>query len=156
MKKQQHKGQSIIEVIFATAVVALVLVAVLSTIIASMRNSRSSLEQSRATKYAQETLEWLRRERDGEGWVVFVSRAPATVGGTRLYCLTSMPTDIINLTTFAGNCTTTDTIANTPFVRVLRMNRISNEEVEAVITVTRPSDSGNVTTTLQGRFTSWQ
>ena len=88
--KKKSAGQSILEVLFATTVVALVLAAILSTIIASLRNARTASEQSQSTSYAQETLEWLRRERDAYGWITFIE-STVNVGETQAYCLGTLP-----------------------------------------------------------------
>ncbi|MCD8484270.1 hypothetical protein LRY60_01485 [Candidatus Woesebacteria bacterium] len=66
-----QRGQSLIEVTFATAVVSLVLVAILSSVIQSVGNSRVAIEQTQATSLAQESMEWIRNQRDVIGWGVF-------------------------------------------------------------------------------------
>lgn len=154
MKRTRSAGQSILEVLFATAVVALVLVAILSTIIASLRNARSSMEQSQTTSYANEVLEWLRRERDQQGWVVFSESGPG-VGNTVVYCLDVLPASIQALSSKSGVCGST-TIPDSAFIRQLSLQRLSDEEIEASITVTRPSRAGTTETLLKGRFTKWQ
>jgi type II secretory pathway pseudopilin PulG len=147
---RQSSGQSILEVLFATTVVALVLVAVLSTIIASLRNARISMEQAQATSYASEALEWLRHQRDGQGWIPFKEQAIADV-----YCLPSLPADITGLNSAAGACVN-NPIPNTSFVRELTIDHLPNDEIQTTVTVTRPSRSGPAVTTLEGRFNQWQ
>lgn len=152
--KKQSAGQSILEVLFATTVVALVLAAILSTIIASLRNARTASEQSQSTSYAQETLEWLRRERDAYGWITF-SESTVNVGETQAYCLGTLPTTILDISSQQGNCTG-QTISDTNYVRELSLYRPTSEEIEATVTVIRPSQAGQTATTLRGWFTQWQ
>ena len=153
MKKSE--GQSILEVLFATTVVALVLVAVLSTIIASVRNSRTSLEQTRSTNYANEALEWLRKERDSLGWIVFSSYGPG-IGSSQTYCFATYPSSATLLSNKAGACEITETIPNSTFRRELTIDRISNEEMAIIVTIYRPSREGESITTLEGRLSQWQ
>src|SRR5690348_13885888 len=102
--KFSQSGQSLIEVMFATAVVALVLIAVLSSIILSLRNARFALEQTKATGYAQATLEWLRQQRDIVGWGVF-STSVINRGSSVKFCLTSLPSDYAALMALnTGDC----------------------------------------------------
>lgn len=156
MKQQSisQRGQSIIEVIFATVVVALVLVAVLSTILASLRNSRTSLEQTRATKHAEEVLEWIRQNRTALGWAV-VTNGIANTGDSDTYCLTQVPSDWASLSSYGGVCERTDVILNSPFRRELTLTRTSETEFEAEVTLTWPGKTGDVTTTLQSIFARW-
>lgn len=148
--KKYSSGQSILEVLFATTVVALVLVAVLSTIITSLRNARTSMEQAQATSYASEALEWLRHQRDGQGWIPFKEQAIADV-----YCLPALPADINSLNGAAGACVD-NPIPNTYFVRELTIAHLANDEIQTTVTVSRPSRAGTAVTTLEGRFNQWQ
>ena len=150
----QSSGQSILEVLFATTVVALVLVAILSTIIASLRNSRTSMEQYQATGYANEVLEWMRHERDSQGWVEFSLHLPSA-GSTSYYCFDTLPTSIATIDDYRGECSGTK-IPDTAFIRNVVLYRTSAEEVEATVTVSRPSRSGTTEVPLTGRFTQWQ
>ncbi len=152
----KEAGQSIIEVLFATLVVALVLVAVLSTIITSFRNARISLEQSRSTKYASEVNEWLRRHRDAIGWQEF-AEVVGPVGAAGTYCLPIVPNSFDSLAEYATpECDVNQSIEGTDFYRELNLNRISEEEVESVVTVYRPGRAESVPTVITNRFSKWQ
>lgn len=151
---KQEAGQSIIEVILATVVVALVLVAVLSTIVASLRNSRLSLEQTRATKYGEEVLEWVRQERSVVGW----SNLLSTVGGVGSevdYCLTSLPSSWTELEDYRGNCQPTDLITDTPYQRQMTLRRTSSDELEVLVRLTWPGKAGSITTELKTILARW-
>lgn len=153
--RRSELGQSVLEILFATAVVALVLVAILSTIIASVRNSRTSLEQSRATSYANEVLEWFRKERDTLGWVAFSTSGPS-VGGTQTYCFATYPSSMELINTVAGECETTQTIPDSIFRREITLQRLNQDDLVITVTIYRPSRAGETTTVLQGRFSQWQ
>ena len=153
--KRFELGQSILEILFATAVVALVLVAILSTIIASVRNSRTSLEQSRATSYANEALEWFRKERDTLGWVAFSSNGPG-VGSTQTYCFATYPSGIELINSVVGECEMNQTIPDSVFRREIVLQRLNQDDLVVTVTIYRPSRAGETATVLQGRFSQWQ
>lgn len=67
--KLNQKGQSLIEVVVALSVAAVIITALLIVVITSLRNAQLSQTQSRATKYAQEGLERVRAIRDRDGAV---------------------------------------------------------------------------------------
>ncbi len=142
-------GQSLVEVAFATMVVSMVLVALLSSIIQSMRNSRVALEQTKANQYAEETLEWLRQERDANGWGVFQSSL-ANEGTNLTFCVATISADLAELLDAGtGACTEEDVIPNTIFTRELDIDVLSTTQVRATTTVNRPGRSGTITTQLE-------
>jgi Tfp pilus assembly protein PilV len=69
-------GQSLFEVLVAVGISALILLGVVSLATSSVRNSNFSKNNSQATKYTQEEMEWLREQRDAD-WSAFMS----SVGG---------------------------------------------------------------------------
>lgn len=149
-------GQSLIEVTFATAVVSLVLVAILSSVIQSVSNSRVALEQTQATSLAQESLEWVRNQRDVVGWGVFSSAIEAR-GNNVTYCLTTLPENFATLLlSTPGECTDEEVITDTNFSRELQLERTSATEVVVVSTVTRPGSSGEITTRLETVLADWE
>jgi len=153
-KPFSQKGVSLLEVLFATAAVSLVLVAVLSTIISSLQNSRSSLEQAKATQYSREVLEWLRQERDSIGWTAFAESLPAT--GMQTYCLSSLPGGMPVLASMAGECGEEQAIPNTIYTRSLAITRTSVNQIDVEVIVSRPDSTGTVTTRTNMTLTEWQ
>lgn len=155
MKRQlSQAGVSLLEILFATAAVSLVLVAVLSTIISSLQNSRSSLEQAKATQYSREVLEWLRQERDSVGWTAFAESMPAS--GTQTYCLTALPGTVGALADTVGTCDEDQKIANTIYTRSLAITRTNAEQVDVEVTISRPDSTGIVTTRTNMTLAEWQ
>lgn len=142
-------GQSLIEVAFATAVVSVVLVGLLSSVIQSMSNSRIALEQTRSTQYAQEVIEWLRQRRDVEGWGTFATNFSA-VGTDLLYCLPTLPDSTSALVgAGSGMCDENGSIPETEYVRELQVETLSATEMRFTVTVDRPGKGGIVTTKYQ-------
>lgn len=64
-------GQSLFEVIVAVGMVAIILMGIVSLAASSVRNSSFSRNNTLATKYAQEEIEWLREQRD-TSWTDFL------------------------------------------------------------------------------------
>jgi type II secretory pathway pseudopilin PulG len=144
-----ESGQSLIEVAFATAVVSVVLVGLLSSVIQSMSNSRIALEQTKSTQYAQEVIEWLRQRRDVEGWGVFATNF-SVVGEDLLYCLPDLPADTAALVgAGTGQCDDEGVIPETAYVRELQVETLSGTEMRFTVTVDRPGKGGTVTTQYQ-------
>lgn len=143
------RGQTLVEVAFATMVVSMVLVALLSSIIQSMRNSRVALEQTKSNQYAEETLEWLRQQRDAEGWGVFHSSL-STVGSNLLFCLPEMPEDLAALVAIQdGACDDDELITDTIYTREVGIVLESATEIRVTSNVYRPGKSGVISTTLE-------
>ena len=66
-----QKGQSLIEVIAALAIVILVITALAAVVTLSIANAKFSQNQTLASKYTQEVLEKMRAYRDKHSWEEF-------------------------------------------------------------------------------------
>ena len=96
-------GQSIIEVLIATGVVALVMTAMMAAMTLSLQNSSQARYRSLATKLGQEGVESFRQFRDSMGWEAFYSVINSQ--GTGTYCLNSLPTSEEQLSSLdSGEC----------------------------------------------------
>jgi type II secretory pathway pseudopilin PulG len=73
-KRLKTYGLTLIEVVIAVVVVVTVLVAFMSVLTKSLQNIEFSKNKAKATKYAQEGMEWLRSERSGIGWSDFFDK----------------------------------------------------------------------------------
>ncbi|MDZ7586201.1 MAG: hypothetical protein U0946_00460 [Patescibacteria group bacterium] len=62
--KKKHSGQSLVEVVVAVGMMALLLTAVLSLIALSVKNSRLAKDRTKAVGLAQEGVELMRAYRD--------------------------------------------------------------------------------------------
>lgn len=84
---KMSKGQSLFEVVLALGLAALIMVALVTLVASSIRNTTFARKKTVATRHAQEATEWLRGQRD-EGWDAFML-APDTSTGI-LYCPDSL------------------------------------------------------------------
>ena len=65
MKEELKKGQSLFEVVFAVAVSALIITAIVILAGNAVSNSTFSRNKALAGRFVQEAIEWLRKERTG-------------------------------------------------------------------------------------------
>lgn len=105
-----QKGQSLFEVVVSIAISALIVTAIVAVASNSIQNSSYSKDKTLASGYVQETMEWLRKERD-QNSIVFLTKA---LPGTN-YCLTSL-----SWTSPVGICTSSQVIGTTKFMRSLQ------------------------------------
>jgi len=84
-----------IELVVATSVVMLVLVAVVAGVAVAVRNTRFSKEKALSVRYTQESIEWLRSRRDLLGWNAFYGAINNdSSGGKAVYCVNSLPSQL--------------------------------------------------------------
>ena len=73
----KKSGSTLIEVIISIGIVALVLVTIVASGTLVTRNRRFSSNQGVATKYSQETIEWVKSFRNAVGWKTFYDSVSA-------------------------------------------------------------------------------
>ena len=144
------KGSSILEIIIATALISIAIIAALSLMNNSQKQNTYARDLAEATKYATQAAEWLRTERDRIGWGSIVSKvnqdALSTGSTNSVYCLNFLPniealdykdfTDLIPET-----CADNDYIPSVPtnvFQRELSINTTNPDKLNITITVSWP------------------
>ncbi|HEX7017378.1 MAG TPA: hypothetical protein VF209_00515 [Patescibacteria group bacterium] len=132
-KLSSQRGQSIIEVLIATLVVGLVMVAIAAVLTMSVKNTAEGRYRNVATSEGQQVLEIFRRERVRLGWSAFQT---ALIGGE--YCLNSLPAADDELAdTLAQNigvCEESYELGGTAFTRDVLVQKTA-DEVVVVVTV---------------------
>lgn len=73
------KGQSLFEVILAISISAIILIAIVSLSVRSVSTSSFARNNTLATEYAQEGIEWLREQRDAD-WTNLIEKTDANFG----------------------------------------------------------------------------
>lgn len=140
------KGQSLFEVVIAIGVIGIIIAGVVSLAAGSIRNSTFSRNNSLATRYAQEAIEWMRGERDAD-WVTFYNRA--TVAGN-MYCLDSLSW------AKARPCNAGEYIAGTILTRRVIFTPVPTLEVEAEVTVLWADSQGIHQVASSTVYTDWR
>ncbi|MFZ3130893.1 MAG: hypothetical protein WA125_07290 [Desulfosporosinus sp.] len=100
-----QKGQSLFEVVVASAITALIITAIVSLASNSIQNSSFSRDKTLAANYVQQTNEWLRQERDKDA-KNFIAKAAIPT-----WCFTTLSW------TRPSACGATEYISGTKFVR---------------------------------------
>jgi len=157
-----QSGQSLFEVVVALAISALVIVALVSLATNSIRTSIYSKNNSLATTYANQAIEWLRGERD-RNMVNFNTQA-YRFRSNIFKCFNSQPLAWPTGTGAAPVCPTSgtgSTISGTPFVRQLKfiitMTPAPVKTIyEADVTVSWTDSQGKHTVTSATVFTDWR
>jgi type II secretory pathway pseudopilin PulG len=145
----RNSGQSLFEVVVALGIAAVILTGVVGLTTSSIRNSTFSRNNSLAARYAQETIEWLRTERDSD-WTTFANRS---VGGAgQRWCLTANP---ISWPGTSGPCGASNVIAGTVFTRELTMT-LGTNSIEASVVVSWTDSQGTHQVRNGTLFTNWR
>lgn len=104
------RGQTVIEVLLATVVVAVVLTAIAVGLTISVRNTSEAKLRSYASVQAQRVMEVFRRERVMHGWQTF--RNSLSNGQ---YCFNTLPSSLSGFPNLTGPCTTGVSAQGTEF-----------------------------------------
>ena len=141
---KNEEGQSIIEVVIAIGIVALVLVALVSAVTISVRNSTFSKNKSVATKYVNEGIEAVRSIRDNN-W----SNLTAADGTTNGLQFTG------GVWSFSGASDYPDSPTNT-FTRTVDVScNVDNDSCDIDVAVEWISGSSTRSSGASTTFTRW-
>ena len=148
-------GFTIVEVLVAVAVVAMVMTAVVSGVSFSVKNTRFARDQALAVRYTQEALEWIRQVRDESGWRTFTNEL-GNDGNPVSYCLMSIPATFAEFVALVnGLCQAGEVIGGTIYTRQMSLD-LTGSEATAEVSVTW--DEGGQTKEVLQRSTlyDWQ
>lgn len=146
--KKYNKGQSLFEVVMAVCIVALMLSGIVALATVSVRNSSYSKNNTIATKYAQEVMEWLRLQRD-QDWTGFLSHA--STGSGKTTCLDSEP-----LSSWGPTITPCPQITSTIFSRLVTLKTDGSGNIAtATAEVNWTDGEGTHEVTTETTFTNW-
>lgn len=135
-------GQTIIEVLIAIMVVAMVMVTIAASLTLSVKNVAESKYRSLATSWGQEAMEVYRREKNVLGWQAF---RDGVVSG--IVCLNALPTSSENFISLpGGECEQSLTLSGAGFKRQALVT-VLPDRVRIEITVSW--QSSNLTKSVQ-------
>lgn len=123
-----EKGQSLVELVVALFVMALIVVAIVGLSTRNVRNTASSRNGSLARRYAEEGIEWIRKRRD-EGWQSLWENGEED--NFKVFCFNSFPQADADWTD--GSCS--DSISGTIFSRELRLKKDGKNALDAQMVV---------------------
>ena len=138
-------GQSMFEILFAFAIMAIIVVAIVGMATISIRNSSYSRNKTLAEKNAQEASEWLREQRD-TSWIIFLSHAGDT---QKTYCMVTPDNSVWNNPEV---CEDGENIAGTALYREIGLTKVDNKNISVEVSVYWSDSKGlhesNLSTTL--------
>lgn len=137
------RGQSLVEVTVASAALMFGLVAIVSGLILSVRNSTQANKQAIATQKAQEGVEIFRKYQRELGWEAFQDVLDED-GTPSTYCITTLPTDNSEFQGMTlGSCSFSQT--ETDFIREASVD-VQNDNIVAVTVTVSWRDGTNTRT----------
>jgi len=101
LSMNKQRASTLVEVLIAVSIIALVLTSVSAMITMSIKLANSNEQKQLALQKTQEALEFFRKERAVNSWHSF-SGALANDG---IYCLSSLPESIASMSAKLGACT---------------------------------------------------
>lgn len=131
MNNLTQKGQSMFEVVLALFIITMIIVAVVILSTNAISNSLFSRSKTQASRYSQEAVEWLRRERENN------SKTFGVVTNTGTYCLVAL-----NFSN-TGTCAANEIITNTIFKREVNFSTrlVSSKTIITATVITSWQDS---------------
>lgn len=145
MKNQQ--GQSLFEIVLSIAIITAIIVGLISLVVSAIRNATFSRNETQASRYAQETTEWLRQERDHD-FDLFKEKSL-----TPTWCLPEL------VWIKVGNCTDSDVVTNTSFRREVSFSssvQSGKTIIEVEVKVTWEDSQGEHQVKTVTSFTDWR
>ena len=112
-----ERGQSLVELIMAFFIMALVVVAIVGLSTISVRNSSSARDKSVARRYAEEGIEWVKKRRDLK-WQSLWEHGDSSL---KTYCFNTFPQS--DSSWVNGSCASGSFIPGTIFSRELKLQR---------------------------------
>lgn len=151
MSKQ--KASTLIEILVAVSIIALVLTSVGAMITMSIRLADGNEQQQLALQKAEEALEFFRKERSINSWHSFST--PLEDGES--YCINSLPTSVASMSAQLGTCGETEFLeaAKYPFQREALVQFNNEESVKIVIGVAWQNSSKDKSLSIEQNFENY-
>ncbi len=137
-KEAYKNGQFLVETLIAMGAAVIIIGSLVASVSMVIKNAQFSRNQTLATKYATEGMEWIRSQRDS-GWTVFATRS-----GT--YCLNS-------LSWSSGACV--GNMGTTLFKREAVLSALAADKMSITVTVTWTDPDGTHKSNLSSYLTKW-
>lgn len=158
MSKENRRGQTILEVILALAIIVVVLVGLVRIATVAVRNTSSSQSEALTARYGTEVSEWLKSNRDNLGWVRFASNLAPYQILNKKWCLTGplIPNDNFqnSFTSSCGYIQGTNNLTRT--VQISQTTKLSSRDQSIDFTIDITWNDGSVLRTAEyiSRITS--
>lgn len=150
-----RSGQTIVEVIVATGILALVLTAIVAGLALSVKNTAQSKFKALSSKLAQEGIESIRKFRDQLGWDTFYTILNNQ--GSGFYCLNTLPADVDSFQNLElGVCDSGFAVVGSEFEREAYIDIISADEISIEMTVSWDDAGTTREALINQEFKNWK
>lgn len=160
MKKNHiRSGQTILEVVIATTLISMGVIAALSLTNQSQKSSNFAKTLDAATAYNNQAADYLRNQKTQLGYATLAEMFTTdSSGGVALYCLANLPTDSTSFLALSpGACGDNDMIPGTSFKRDLEVNVTNSNSGILLITLnTSWPDSSVRRAVLNMEISQWK
>ncbi len=106
LNTNKQAASTLIEVLIAVSIIALVLTAVGSMISMSIKLADSNEKQQLALQKAEEALEFFRKERSINSWYTFST----SLADEAIYCVSDLPESVASMSAQLGVCADDDVL----------------------------------------------
>lgn len=154
MKKK--RGTSIIEIVIATALISMVVIAALNLTSHTQKQTTYARDLAEATKYTTQAADWIRTQRDMLGYAVIANKI-VTDGDGSLYCLNTFPAPDSDFTSLSkGACGVREYIPGTLYNRYMTIDTSSQASgvLKIYLTVTW-MEKTLIESTIELELTQW-
>lgn len=137
--KINSRGSTLIEVLVAILIMAIVLTGLSAALTYSLKNSAQADYRQVATRHAQDVIEILRKERSEMGWTDFVDAFKSATYNGETICVGTTQNSFEAPNQFTtGTCTGNLTVAQSPatFTRSFRRTGVTTNDNLVVVEVT--------------------
>lgn len=158
LNRSKTQGFTLIEVLIATGMVTLVMTGITSGVSFAVKNSRFSQQKSLSVRYAQESIEWFRAQRDTLGWQAFYQTLENDSPSQVIYCLADLPQNseqFGNLSSTPGGAYCS-TISSTNYRRQIELTITSPSSVDVISRVTWEEGPNQNETILTTTLREWR
>lgn len=145
-----QKASTLIEILIAVTIIALVLTSVSAMITMSIKLASSNEQKQLALQKAQEAMEFFRKERSVNSWYSFST--PLNDGGS--YCISSLPESIASMSAKLGTCGETNVLeaAKYEFKREANIQFNTESSIKVEIDVLWQDGSKNKNLSIDQNF----
>jgi len=151
----KKKGQSIVEVVIATALISIGVLAALALTNQSQKSSTYAKLLDTASAYNNQLADFFRHQKNTLGWATITEKILSDGSlGITTYCFPSIPPDFSTLS--PGPCIGTEYIDTTPFLRQATIDTSSLGSGSLLISITTTwTDKVIRNSTLKLELTKW-
>ncbi len=162
MKLQRFKttlsGQTIIEILIASAIIAILLISLTTLSSYSVKSSNYAKQLNQATDYSHQLADWLRNQKQTLGWTSFLQLLQEDTNNDYVtYCFNNLPDSLTSFRSLTNSvCPQNSFILNTPFQRQATFDLSqTNQGIITVDITTSWHDQIDYHTTMQIKLNRW-